>query len=576
MNRFDFPQILPPSRPLLPAFTEHFSGWHLGMGLPETLLGLLPGLFQLARRDPECKNITMGMALWGTQAHPLTPGMGTWGIKSLNMGLKLGPAFTRILLLTAKLPKLGEAPNETEDDTEYKAEVEAMDTWHALARQDDRKLILRFLTVALGDSNKGLSWLQHVWQDLIHLGKPEIPKAALDMVEWTDSTQPLKERMEAEWAFYCLAPEKALPIIEKLDPALWGLWRAYAGGELLLRMGKKGEAKGILAALWKAIPWHVNLTLKLHEIFKAPPIGGIEDTADVTILVYSWNKAELLAETLRSLLDSDIGQAKVVALDNGSDDATGDVLLKAQKEFGADRFRVETLPVNVGAPAARNWLLALPEVKDSKWAAFLDDDIILPKDWLLRLLGPAQSRDNIGAVGCRITAAVPPYGLQSADYNLFPVPPNDPKADMVPHRVLVFDNCAGSLDSGLFTYTRPCLSVSGCCHMINTRSIEKVGEFDLRYTPSQFDDLDRDIRSSLAGMPALFIGGLAIKHVQHSSLAKSKDIKQIGQVMGNKLKLDTKYTDEELIRLGQENQQWSWNDLEKKCDFLVDRLGLNT
>ncbi|WP_319542644.1 glycosyltransferase family A protein [uncultured Pseudodesulfovibrio sp.] len=576
MNRFDFPQTLPPSKPLLPAFTEHFSGWHLGMGLPNTLLGLLPTLFQLARRDPDCKDTTQGMSIWGTQAHPLTPGMGTWGIKSLNMGLKLGPAFTRVLLITAKLPKLGEAASETGDDAESKAELEAMDTWYALARQDDRKLILRFLTVVLSDSTKGLSWLHHVWDDLIHMGKPEIPKAALDMIEWTDATAPLKERMEADWAFHCLPPEKALPIIEELDPALWGLWRAYAGGELLLRMGKKGEAKGILAGLWKAIPWHVNLTLKLYDLFKIPPIGESEDTKDVTILVYSWNKADLLADTLHSLLESDIGHAKVIALNNGSSDHTDDMLLKAQEAFGADRFRIETLPVNVGAPAARNWLLALPEVKASKWAAFLDDDIVLPKDWLMRLLGPVKNRDDIGAVGCRITAAVPPYGLQSADYNLFPIPPADPKADMVPNRVLVFDNCAGTLDTGLFTYTRTCLSVSGCCHMVNMRSIEEAGGFDLRYTPSQFDDLDRDIRSSLIGMPALFVGGLAIRHIQHSSLAQSKDVRQIGQVMGNKLKLDTKFTDEELIRLGEENQQRSWRDLKEKSTFLVDRLGMST
>ncbi|WP_239057913.1 glycosyltransferase family A protein [Pseudodesulfovibrio sp. JC047] len=533
-------------------------------------------LFQLARRDPESKAMNMGMALWGVQAHPLAPGMGTWGIKSLNMGLKLGPIFTRILLTMSKLPKLGEAKDTDSEAAQETAlvEKEAMQTWHTLARQDDKKLILRFLSTVLKDPKKGLSWLQHVWQDLILLGRPDIPKAALDMVDWADATRPLKERMEAEWAVYCLPPEKALPVVEKLDPSLWGLWRAYIGGELLIRMGETEAGQNVLAGLWKAIPWHVNLTLKLYDLFKAPAIASPEETHDVTILVYSWNKADLLADTLQSLLDSEIGHAKIIALNNGSNDETEAVLRKAQDDFGADRFSVETLPVNIGAPAARNWLLARPEVKASKWVAFLDDDVILPPDWLLRLLGPVRNRDDIGVVGCRITAATPPYSLQSADYNLFSE--QTPNTKELSDQVRVFENCAGGLDSGLFTYTRPCLSVSGCCHLLNIRSVEQTDGFDLRYTPSQFDDLDRDIRSNQIGMPALFVGGLAVRHIQHSSLAQSKDTKQMGQILGNKLKLDTKYTNKKLIPLREETQQRSDRDLEGKSIFLVDQLGMNT
>ena len=480
------------------------------------------------------------------------------------MGLETDDVLTRLMTRLATELELDETDGES------------MDTWHALVRQDDRALILRFLAVVLTDPNKAFSWLHHCWQDLIYLGKPEMPRAALDMISWDGATAPLKARMEADWAFYCQPPEAAIDAVEKLDPEMWGLWRAYAGGELLLRMGRKGEGKAALAGLWKAIPWHVNLTLKLHDLFNATSLAGEPDTEGVAILAYSWNKADLLADTLDSLAKSNIGKAKVFALNNGSTDHTAAVLEKAREQFGADRFHIETLPINVGAPAARNWLLALPEVRASRWAAFLDDDIVLPENWLLHLLGAAKGQRDIGAVGCRITAATSPFGLQSADYNLFPTPPPPNEQGTLPNRVLVFDNCAGSLDSGMFTYTRPCLSVSGCCHMINMQAVGKTGGFDLRYTPSQFDDLDRDLRSALDGMPAVYAGNLAVKHVQHSSLAKSQTSKQIGHVMGNKLKLDTKYTDEELAKLGRENMQRLWTDLEMKHNFLVDRLGFGT
>lgn len=108
--------------------------------------------------------------------------------------------------------------------------------------------------------------------------------------------------------------------------------------------------------------------------------------------------------------------------------------------------------------------------------------------------------------------------------------------------------------------------------MISMDAVNRAGVFDLRYTPSQFDDLDRDLRSALSGLPAIYTGSLAIRHVQHSSLAKSQTPRQIGHVMGNKFKLDTKYTDQELSALATANRNQLWADLQTKHTFLLDRL----
>lgn len=563
MNQLDFPAMLPPCNGLQPVFRSRFPDWHLGMAQPDTLSGLLYGLTAMSEKNPEFLAEAQGVALWGMQAHPLVLDMALWCAQLTNSGLTLAPPLATLaarLLLVTPL---------ADDDGETK------DTWYALVRQDDRSLILRFLAVVLGDPKKGLTWLGHCWQDLLFLGRPEIVRAALDMVPWEETTLPLRPRLEAEWAFHFLPPGEAFDHVAALDASVWGLWRAYAGAELLLRMGKKGQAKGALTQLWKAIPWHVNLTLKLHELFNPAPPANEADTGSTAILLYSWNKADLLRDTLASLEESTLGAARIFALNNGSTDHTAEVLADAQKRFGPDKFHIETLPVNVGAPAARNWLLALDAVRSSRWVAFLDDDVVLPKNWLLHLLGVAGTRNDVGAVGCRITAATPPFGLQSADYNLFPRAPEPSEPGMLPNRVLVYDNCAGSVDTGLFTYTRPCLSVSGCCHLIAMQAIEKAGGFDLRYTPSQFDDLDRDLRSALSGMPALYTGSLAVRHVQHSSLSKAQTPRQIGHVMGNKFKLDTKYSDEELAALANDNAGRLWADLEEKHRFLIDRLGLS-
>jgi GT2 family glycosyltransferase len=563
-----FPAALPPCPGplpgLQPAFRERFSGWHLGMGTPDVLAGMLKGAAALGRDDPGCRAASLGMGLWGMQAHPLSPALCGWMSPLVEAGLDAPPALAALMNHMTRTAGL--------DDSDR----EGTAIWHTLARDIDAELILQFLSATMRDPVKGLSWLRLCWQDLLFINRPELAEAALEQIPWTGQTLPLKARLHAELAFHARPPEEALTVVADLDPETWGLWRAYAGGELLLRAGEADAGREVLTGLWRAIPWHVNLTLKLHELYAPTPLANESETADTAVLLYSWNKADLLAATLESLAASDIGQAKVYVLDNGSTDRTPEVLDRARSLFGTANGRaplhVETLPVNVGAPAARNWLLALPAVRRAEWAAFLDDDVVLPPDWLLRLLGAARGRENVGAVGCRITAAAPPYGLQSADYNIFPSPPRATEPGSLPNRVLMFDNCAGSADTGLFTYVRPCLSVSGCCHLVSMAAVTKAGGFDLRYTPSQFDDLDRDLRSALAGMPALYAGTLAVKHVQHSSLARSQTTRQIGHVMGNKLKLDTKYSDDELAALGRENSRLLWDDLQARHAFLIDRL----
>ena len=69
------------------------------MGLPLSLAGFLPGLFQLGAEKPGCKNAALGMALWAFQAHPLAPGLAPWGIRAVNEGLRVNDALARTMLL---------------------------------------------------------------------------------------------------------------------------------------------------------------------------------------------------------------------------------------------------------------------------------------------------------------------------------------------------------------------------------------------------------------------------------------------------------------------------------------------
>ena len=273
-------------------------------------------------------------------------------------------------------------------------------------------------------------------------------------------------------------------------------------------------------------------------------------------------------DCLTHLAATDLGEAVVAVLDNGSTDATPDMLAGAAALFPADRFVSVRLPVNVGAPGARNWLLTLPEVAACAHVAFLDDDAFPEADWLSRLLATARDNPTAGAIGCAITDMDAPRDHQSADFNLFPPDMGQPSLAEVKERLFVCEPCRGAADVSLFAYARPCLSVSGCCHLLSRRAIEKAGPFDIRFNPTQFDDLERDIRSFLAGYPSVYDGTVRVAHKQGSSLAKAQTQAQVSQVLGNKIKLEYAVSDADADRLWRENLALIGRDLLEKAQAL--------
>jgi len=98
--------------------------------------------------------------------------------------------------------------------------------------------------------------------------------------------------------------------------------------------------------------------------------------------------------------------------------------------------------------------------------------------------------------------------------------------------------------------------------------LAELGGFDIRFSPTQFDDLDRDLRSAVAGHPAAYAGDVAIAHVQHSSLAKAKGPAATGQVLGNKIKLEGKHTREQMDAVFRAGLAALWQDLGRKWGVL--------
>lgn len=510
--------------------------------------GLAEGIVRGAPGNQVLISAAAGILSWSWQERPLhAPSLALLITLDAQLGFLSPENRAYLLALKKRLRPLPPNP-----------------VWEDLASGGDTAAITAFLEQAVAAQN-GASWLGEAWEQIVHLTDKD---RAAALVSAGSGDPVLAARLLAELD----AQHGVSPGSDETSGAAspFAPWQRFMSGRRAFQAGDRPGAARHWTPLQAAMPWNANLTLLLWDALNIAPHAPLPQERAV-ILAYSWNKAELIVQTLESVFASDIGDNPVFVLDNGSTDETPDALRAACDRFGADRLHVVTLPVNVGAPAARNWLLSLPEVRACRFAAFLDDDVLLPRDWLAKLLNAALRHPECGTVGCSIRDHEHPHALQSADYHLLHRLPGE--AGQEPgDRLRVFNNCTGTLDSGLFAYERPCLSVSGCCHLLDVSLLDSVGVFDVRFTPTQFDDLDRDIRSFLAGRPCLYAGHLSIDHVQRSSLRQASSPAQVAHILGNKIKLEAKYDDRQIDDMVKKNFEMVWRDLLTKQAALVSCL----
>lgn len=352
------------------------------------------------------------------------------------------------------------------------------------------------------------------------------------------------------------------------EPGLFSPGLCLALGEALLRLGRPERCLRLWAASLTRHPWHTTLLLRLHDLATGAREAASPLPGPTVCLLYTWNKAALLQAALESVAASALGpDDAVIVLDNGSTDETPRVLAAWAERLGRDarpHFSTFRLPVNVGAPAARNWLLALPELSSFTFAAFLDDDIDLRPDWLLRLGAAVDAYPKARVWGCKVAQAGNGAVLQSADLTLAP------GSDETPFTVS--DIHLQGPDLGQHDYCRPCASVTGCCHLFRTADLARDGGFDIRFSPSQFDDLARDLRLLLGGGAAVFQGHLTVPHARATGGCDGVRGAAAANARGNEIKLHGLFGPDEVARMRAQQYDFLAGDLARKRERLRDVL----
>ena len=417
----------------------------------------------------------------------------------------------------------------------------------------------------------------------------ETCRRLLDMADKADKAAPealaqdkgqLWRRLWAQWAQLHLSPAEALVACTTDMPA-FGLWQNLGRAHALAALGRQEEARSLVRNVWEFCPSHPNLILTLYDLENPLPVPpSTEHAPPPPLALYSWNKADVLRQTLLSLRDTEGVHAPVFVLDNGSTDGTADMLRTlgdtwpvaegTSEDSAGPGLRVLSLPVNIGAPAARNWLLSLPEIRRHGSVIFLDDDLLLEPGWLHSLRAAAHAHPQAAVLGCRIVDHTPPQRTQCADFFLLPQEQGTRSFLDLQEHIFLHCDSMGSSDSLLTAYTRPCLSVSGCCHWL--RLDKYPSGFDVRFSPSQFDDPERDMRVALAGQEVLYVGQTRIRHMQHSSLRQAHTRARSAHIFGNKIKLEFLHNAAATEKARQHSAQAARRDLLRKITRLATEI----
>ncbi len=221
----------------------------------------------------------------------------------------------------------------------------------------------------------------------------------------------------------------------------------------------------------------------------------------VDLVMVTWNNRATLERCLASLAQTRYPKLRLHVTDNGSKDGTVDWLRGIAETFPFP-VEVHALPVNAGVAVGFNWSIVKG---DAELVARIDDDVIVPPDWLEKLVEGFRTRPYAGCVGPKILNDNANADIQCGPYRMYPsVYGHDREPD------------AGQAD-----YLARCAHVRGCCNVYRRDVLEKVGLFDLRFSPSQYDDPDHHAALLAAGYEILYEGRVAVVHALQSGAGLS-------------------------------------------------------
>lgn len=412
--------------------------------------------------------------------------------------------------------------------------------FESIALERDNEQVLAYLNDQLKKDPENLFWLGHFLDISLFSGNPT-GLDSLASLEWPDFMSRIVNKYKGDFLFCAGDTDGSIDVwYDAIESNLLGqtsLKLAHA----LNKSGKIEEAHSILEERMKSRPWQINTCLCAYEMIFNEKLNNKKMDGFVSLCLYTYNKASDLAYTFEALALSALENVNVFVLNNGCTDETSSVLSSWKDRLG-DKLKILDMPINIGAPAARNWLKRQSGVLQSDYVAYLDDDAVIPQDWQISISNAVKAYPDAAVWGCRVVENGREEIIQHADIHLRE-PDKKLNSPLRGFNFSYFDSFNQNMDYGQYKYCRPCTSVTGCFHVFRREVLEASDDFDLRYSPSQYDDLDHDLSLAVAGLgPAVYQGALKVHHKRLTGTSLKHDRASRGAAAGNVMKLEAKYS----------------------------------
>lgn len=218
------------------------------------------------------------------------------------------------------------------------------------------------------------------------------------------------------------------------------------------------------------------------------------NAAHVAIVVVNWNRCDDTLACLESLQSLDYPAYELIVVDNGSRDDSA-----ARLRAAYPQATLIALAENTGFVGGSNQGIARARERGAAYVLLLNNDTVVAPDFLTQLVAAAQPAD-VGAVGPTIYFHDRPEIIWS-------------RGGAIDWRrgsttMLGLDE---SRQAQADTLPQPVDFASGCCLLIKTSVIERVGALDVRFF-AYYEEVEWCVRIQRAGFRILHVPTAHIWH----------------------------------------------------------------
>ncbi len=229
--------------------------------------------------------------------------------------------------------------------------------------------------------------------------------------------------------------------------------------------------------------------------------GGLEPVPRASVVIPTWNGAELLRAALHSLRRQSFRDFEVIVVDNGSTDHTRAMLAAEFPEV-----RAVFLPANRGFAAAVNCGI---RAGAGEYVALLNNDAEAEPGWLGALVAALDRLPQAGSVASKMLDAREPELIDAAGDTM---------------SLFAWNAGRGERDGPRFAVGREILSACAGAAAYRRALFETIGLLDETYI-SWFEDVDLGIRAQLAGFRCWYEPSAVVRHRGSGTLGRGSDTK---------------------------------------------------